>query len=91
MIDDVPDGGTRASGTGWGGFGALRGLGVFGGFFLLSVLIYDLNESGDLAAIAVLGLLMLVVTFVIVALANSLRGRNARRVNASLPTISPST
>jgi len=46
---------------------------------VLSVLIYDLNESGDLAAIAVLGLLMLVITFVIVALANSLRGRNARR------------
>jgi iron(III) transport system permease protein len=46
---------------------------------VLSVLIYDLNESGDLAAIAVLGLLMLVITFVVVALANSLRGRNARR------------
>jgi iron(III) transport system permease protein len=46
---------------------------------VLSVLIYDLNESGDLAAIAVLGLLMLVITFTIVALANSLRGRNARR------------
>jgi len=40
---------------------------------VLSVLIYDLNESGDLAAIAVLGLLMLVITFCIVALANSLR------------------
>ncbi len=46
---------------------------------VLSVLIYDLNESGDLAAISVLGLLMLVLTFAIVALANSLRGRNARR------------
>jgi iron(III) transport system permease protein len=46
---------------------------------VLSVLIYDLNESGDLAAIAVLGLLMLVITFTIVALANGLRGRNARR------------
>jgi iron(III) transport system permease protein len=46
---------------------------------VLSVLIYDLNESGDLAAISVLGLLMLVITFGIVALANSLRGRNARR------------
>ena len=43
------------------------------------MLIYDLNESGDLAAIAVLGLLMLVITFVVVALANSLRGGNARR------------
>ena len=38
---------------------------------VLSVLIYDLNESGDLAAISVLGLLMLVITFSIVALANS--------------------
>ncbi len=46
---------------------------------VLSVLIYDLNESGDLAAISVLGLLMLVLTFAIVALANSLRGRNTRR------------
>jgi len=46
---------------------------------VMSVLIYDLNESGDLAAIAVLGLLMLVITFTIVALANSLRGGNARR------------
>jgi iron(III) transport system permease protein len=45
----------------------------------LSVLIYDLNESGDLAAISVLGLLMLVITFGVVALANSLRGGNARR------------
>jgi iron(III) transport system permease protein len=46
---------------------------------VVSVLIYDLNESGDLAAISVLGLLMLVFTFAIVALANSLRGGNARR------------
>ncbi|HZQ14329.1 MAG TPA: iron ABC transporter permease [Pseudolabrys sp.] len=49
---------------------------------VLSVLIYDLNESGDLAAIAVLGLMMLVITFCIVALANSLRlgGRAPARV-----------
>jgi iron(III) transport system permease protein len=48
---------------------------------VLSVLIYDLNESGDLAAIAVLGLLMLVLTISIVALANMLRlgGRHAPR------------
>jgi iron(III) transport system permease protein len=51
---------------------------------VLSVLIYDLNESGDLDAIAVLGLLMLIITFVIVALANSLRfGRGARLAAAS--------
>jgi iron(III) transport system permease protein len=48
---------------------------------VLSVLIYDLNESGDLAAIAVLGLLMLILTFGIVALANSLRLGASRRVD----------
>jgi iron(III) transport system permease protein len=40
---------------------------------VISVLIFDLNESGDLAAISVLGLVMLVVTAGIVALANRLR------------------
>ncbi len=40
---------------------------------VISVLIFDLNESGDLAAISVLGIIMLVVTFGIVALANRLR------------------
>ena len=30
---------------------------------VISVLIFDLNESGDLAAISVLGMIMLVVTF----------------------------
>ena len=33
---------------------------------VISVLIFDLNESGDLGAIAVLGLIMLVITFAIV-------------------------
>jgi iron(III) transport system permease protein len=33
---------------------------------VISVLIYDLNESGDLAAISVLGLAMLVITFAVV-------------------------
>ena len=47
---------------------------------VMSVLIYDLNESGDLAAIAVLGLTMLVITFVVVAVANSLPKFGARRV-----------
>ena len=46
---------------------------------VMSVLIYDLNESGDLAAIAVLGLTMLVITFVVVAVANSLPKFGARR------------
>jgi iron(III) transport system permease protein len=50
---------------------------------VLSVLIYDLNESGDLAAIAVLGLLMLVLTFGIVALANSLKFGGARRLSGT--------
>ena len=50
---------------------------------VLSVLIYDLNESGDLAAIAVLGLLMLVLTFGIVALANSLKFGSARRLSGT--------
>ena len=40
---------------------------------VISVLIFDLNESGDLAAISVLGIIMLIVTFGIVALANRLR------------------
>jgi iron(III) transport system permease protein len=41
---------------------------------VVSVLIFDLNESGDLAAISVLGLMMLVITFAIVILANNLPG-----------------
>jgi iron(III) transport system permease protein len=41
---------------------------------VLSVLIYDLNESGDLAAISVLGLTMLVITFAIVVVANRIPG-----------------
>lgn len=44
---------------------------------VVSVLIFDLNESGDLAAIAVLGLLMLVLTFGVVTLANRLPGFGA--------------
>jgi iron(III) transport system permease protein len=41
---------------------------------VISVLIFDLNESGDLGAIAVLGLIMLVVTFTVVVLINRLPG-----------------
>src|SRR5215471_13544509 len=37
---------------------------------VLSVLIFDLNESGDLAAIAVLGIAMLVITFAVVLAVN---------------------
>src|SRR5665213_776734 len=39
---------------------------------VLSVLIYDLNESGDLAAIAVLGISMLVITFAVVLAVNQI-------------------
>ena len=41
---------------------------------VLSVLIFDLNESGDLAAIAVLGLTMLVLTGAILVVANHVPG-----------------
>jgi iron(III) transport system permease protein len=41
---------------------------------VISVLIFDLNESGDLGAIAVLGLIMLVVTFTVVVLINRIPG-----------------
>src|SRR6201998_1076418 len=37
---------------------------------VISVLIYDLNESGDLAAISVLGLAMLIITFAVVLAVN---------------------
>ncbi|WGR94886.1 iron ABC transporter permease [Bradyrhizobium sp. ISRA443] len=46
---------------------------------VLSVLIYDLNEGGDLAAIAVLGIAMLVITFAVVLAVNQIpiSGSNA--------------
>ena len=52
---------------------------------VVSVLIYDLNESGDLGAISVLGLVMLLITFAVVSLVNSLRGANSpqRRVGVT--------
>jgi iron(III) transport system permease protein len=46
---------------------------------VLSVLIYDLNESGDLAAIAVLGVFMLVITSAVVVIANNLPVFGVRR------------
>jgi iron(III) transport system permease protein len=39
---------------------------------VIAVVIYDLNESGDLGAIAVLGIALLVVTFAIILLVNRL-------------------
>ena len=44
---------------------------------VLAVLIYDLNESGDLAAIAVLGIAMLIITFAVVLAVNRIPGGNA--------------
>jgi len=41
---------------------------------VLSVLIFDLNESGDLAAISVLGLTMLILTSAVIAAANRVPG-----------------
>ena len=41
---------------------------------VVSVLIFDLNESGDLGAIAVLGLIMLAITFTVVILVNRIPG-----------------
>ena len=38
------------------------------------VVIYDLNESGDLGAIAVLGTAMLLITFAVVGFANWISG-----------------
>jgi iron(III) transport system permease protein len=39
---------------------------------LVSVIIYDLNESGDLGAISVLGIMLLLVSFVVVSIASRL-------------------
>lgn len=39
---------------------------------LVSVIIYDLNESGDLGAISVLGIMLLAISFAVVFLANRL-------------------
>jgi iron(III) transport system permease protein len=47
---------------------------------VISVLIFDLNESGDLGAIAVLGIIMLVFTFAVVVLINRIPGFGAMRL-----------
>jgi iron(III) transport system permease protein len=39
---------------------------------VVSTIIYDLNESGDLGAISVLGLTMLIITFAVIIVANRL-------------------
>src|SRR5215471_7816715 len=47
---------------------------------VISVLIFDLNESGDLGAIAVLGIIMLMFTFAVVALINRIPGFGGARL-----------
>ena len=47
---------------------------------VISVLIFDLNESGDLGAIAVLGLIMLVITFAVVTAVNQIPGFGSARL-----------
>jgi iron(III) transport system permease protein len=47
---------------------------------VLSVLIFDLNESGDLGAIAVLGLIMLAITFAVVIVVNRIPGFSETRL-----------
>jgi len=54
---------------------------------VLSVLIFDLNESGDLAAIAVLGLTMLILSAAVIAVANLVPGlkRRPTRTERTIP------
>jgi iron(III) transport system permease protein len=46
---------------------------------VVSVVIYDLNESGDLGAISVLGITLLVATFAVTLIANRVPGFGAAR------------
>jgi len=50
---------------------------------VISVLIFDLNESGDLGAIAVLGIIMLVFTFAVVILINRIPGFGGVRLRST--------
>jgi iron(III) transport system permease protein len=50
---------------------------------VVSVLIFDLKESGDLGAIAVLGLAMLLITFAVVIFANRVPGFGVGRMRAA--------
>jgi iron(III) transport system permease protein len=47
---------------------------------LVSVIIYDLNESGDLGAISVLGIMLLTVSFFVVFLANKVPLMSSNRL-----------
>jgi iron(III) transport system permease protein len=50
---------------------------------VISVLIFDLNESGDLGAISVLGLAMLIITFAVVIAVNRIPGFGGVRLRAT--------
>ena len=50
---------------------------------VVSVLIFDLNESGDLAAISVLGIMMLIITLVVVVAINRIPGFGSIRLRNS--------
>ncbi|WP_445504231.1 ABC transporter permease [Microvirga sp. G4-2] len=50
---------------------------------LVSVIIYDLNESGDLGAISVLGIMLLVISFAVVIIANRLPVLGGQRLPAA--------
>jgi iron(III) transport system permease protein len=50
---------------------------------VISVLIYDLNESGDLGAISVIGIGMLIITFAVVITVNRIPGFGAIRLRSS--------
>lgn len=52
---------------------------------VISVVIFDLNESGELGAISVLGVTMLLITFAVILLANNLPGRGAWHPPADRP------
>ena len=57
---------------------------------MISVLIYDLNESGDLGAISVIGLAMLIITFAVVIAINRIPGfgqTRFRHVSDKLPQV----
>ncbi len=49
---------------------------------LVSVIIYDLNESGDYGAISVLGILLLIVSFAVVYIANRVPVLGGGRIEA---------
>ena len=49
---------------------------------LVSVIIYDLNESGDLGAICVLGIILLVASFSVVYVANKVPVLGGSQMNA---------